>query len=203
MKKIFFLAIAVLTGFTLGAQPHQRGLSAEDILEAVPSIADKTMEQLTISEHLAVAAQISLENQKNAYVHRAAMASFVLPGLGQLKTGEVLPGVLHLSAEAVIIGGTLTGLYFLVPADLQQWNLTREERHNLMRTYMTPERIGEILPAAGVAAGGFVLSVVNSIIASNGAADHAQTNIDSGDVTFEPYVNLGSIIGIGGRLRWR
>ena len=121
----------VVTGFTLTAQPRMTGLTPEDIMSAVPSIADKTIDELTITERLAIAAQISVENQKSAYVHRTAMASFVFPGIGQLKTGEILPGVIHLTAETAIIGGTLAGLYFLLPDDLKQFDLDREERRDL------------------------------------------------------------------------
>lgn len=202
MKKSFFLLLIVVTGFTLTAQPRLTGLTPEEILEFAPTIADKTIDELTIAERLTIAGAISVEKQKKSYVHHAGMASFILPGAGQFLTGNILPGVAHLAVETAIIGGTLTGLYFLLPEDLKQWDLTKEERKDIAHSYMTPDRIGEILPAMGVAVGGLVLSIINSILAANGAADSAQTNIDSGAVTFEPYVNVGNMLGLGFKLKW-
>ena len=200
MKKIILLVMTAVTAFTLIAEPRKSGITPEDIIAAVPSIAEKTIDELTISEHIAIAAEISVEMQKSSYIYRAAMSSFTIPGIGQFKTGETLPGILHLTAQVAITGGTIAGLYFLLPEDLKQFDLTKEERHDLFRSYMTSERIGLILPAAGVAAGGFILSTVNSVIASKSAAKSAQANIDSGKITFKPYLTAGSMFGFG--MKW-
>ena len=94
----------------------------------------------------------------------------------------------------------MTGLYFLLPSDLKQWDLTHKERADLFRSYMNPDKIGEILPAMGVAAGGVVLSLLNSVFASHDAAVKARSNIDSGKVIFEPLV-MGMMPGLGFRVR--
>lgn len=202
MKKIILLLLIAVTGFTLSAEPHKRGTTPEEILGIFPGIGEKTIDELTISERLAISEVISIEKQGNAYVHRAALASFLIPGTGQFMTGDPLAGAAHLAGEAAIIGGVITGLYFLLPEDLKDGSLTRDQRHDLYQSYMTHDSIGEILPAMGVVAGGVLLSVINSVMASHGAAENALENIESGAVTFKPYINIGRTLGLGIRMDW-
>ena len=142
MKKLILVLLIAVTGFTLTAQPFKRGTTPEEILKLVPGIGEKTIEELTIAEQLAIAGEMSIQMQENRYVHHAAMASFLIPGAGQFMTGDTLRGAAHLAGEAVIIGGVITGLYFLLPEDLLDWDLTKEERRDLMESYHTPDRIG-------------------------------------------------------------
>lgn len=202
MKKIIFVLLVVVTSFNLSAEPHQRGITSEEILDLFPGIGEKTFSELTISERIAISEEISIDMQEKNYVRRAAFASFLIPGAGQFMTGDPLTGAAHLAGEAAIVGGVITGLYFLLPEDLKDGSLTREERHDLYKTYMTPDNIDQILPAMGVMAGGALLSVFNSIIASHDAAENAFENIESGSVTFNPYLNTGSTLGMGLRMNW-
>ncbi len=202
MQKIILILLIVLTGFSLSAEPHKMGVTPEEILNRFPGIGEKTMSELTIEERLLIDAEISIDRQENMYVRHAAVASFLIPGAGQFMTGDTLGGVAHLAGEAAIIGGVITGLYFLLPEDLKDGNLTKEERHDLYESYMTPNNIDEILPAMGVMAGGVLLSVFNSVMASHGAAENALENIESGVVTFKPYVNIGRTLGLGLRMNW-
>lgn len=202
MKKLLLVLLIAVTGFTLTAEPHKRGLTPEEILDLMPAIADKAIDELTISERLAIAGEISIAKQENRYVFRAAVASFLIPGTGQFMTGDPLGGAAHLFGEAAIIGGVITGLYFLLPDDLMEGDLTRDERKEICHSYMTPDRIGEILPAISIVAGGVLLSVINSVMASHGAADNALENIESGAVTFKPYLNVGKTLGLGIRMNW-
>ncbi len=202
MKRLFLVLLITVTGFTLFAQPHQRGTTQKDILDLMPGIADKTINELTIAERLAISREISVQMQQKMYVSHAAIASFIIPGAGQFMTGDPLTGTLHLAGEAAIIGGVITGLYFLLPNELLAGDLTPEARHTLLESYHTPDKIGEILPAMGVVTGGVILSVINSMLASHGAAENALANIESGDVTFKPYVNVGRTLGLGLRMNW-
>jgi len=196
MQKIILVLLITVIGFSLSA------VTPEEILNRFPGIGEKTMSELTIEERLLIDAEISIERQENMYVRHAAVASFLIPGTGQFMTGDALGGVVHLAGEAAIIGGVITGLYFLLPEDLKDGSLTREERQDLKRSYMTPDNIDEILPAMGVMAGGVLLSVFNSVLASHGAAENALENIESGSVSFKPYVNIGRTMGLGLRMYW-
>jgi hypothetical protein len=199
MKRSFTLAVIVLAAASLGAMPGRAGMagisgipgiSPQDILSAVPGAADKTPGELTLGERVALASGIAVAMEKVAYVRHAAMASMMLPGAGQLMTGDYGIGALHLGAEALIFSGGLVGLWFLTPADLKDFSMTMDARHALMRSYMTPDRIGAVLPAMGVATGGLLLSAANRMISSRGAAGRARANIESGKVVFQPEFSM-------------
>jgi hypothetical protein len=174
------------------------GISAQDVLSAVPGAADKTPGELTLGERVALASGIAVAMEKVSYVRHAAMASMWLPGAGQLMTGDYGIGAVHLGAEALIVSGGIAGLWFLTPADLKDFSLTMDARRALMRSYMSPDRIGAVLPAMGVAAGGMALSAINRMIASRGAVARARKNIETGKATFEPNISMmGGSMALG------
>ncbi|OHD17855.1 MAG: hypothetical protein A2Y38_13145 [Spirochaetes bacterium GWB1_59_5] len=179
---------------------YAMGVTSEELLAAVPTAADKTPQEWTLEERLAIASVFSVAMQESMYVRRAGMVSFLLPGAGQFMTGQTGAGALHLGAELLIAGAAVAGVWYLTPDDLLDHSLTRDERHAVMVSYMTPERIGELLPGMGVAAGTWVLSMVNRSLAAHGAARGALANLADGTVSFEPVVGLNSI---GGGLRVR
>lgn len=198
MKKIFLVLLIAVTGFTLSAEPHRRGITPEEILDLFPGIGEKTVSQLTIDERLNIAGELSVQMQESMYVRHASISSFLIPGAGQFMTGDPVSGTIHMASEAAIIGGVITGLYFLLPEDLKDSSLTRDERHDLFKSYDRDE----LLPAMGVVAGGVLLSLFNSITASRGAAENALENIETGAVIFKPYVNIGNTLGLGFRMHW-
>ena len=104
MKKLLFSILILSVAFSLSAQPGKHGLTPAELLAVSPGIGDKTPDQLTIAERLAISGAISVEHQKNAYVHRAAVASFLIPGAGQFMTGDTWSGVARLSGEILIHG---------------------------------------------------------------------------------------------------
>ncbi len=177
------------------------GVTPEELLEAVPTAADKTPDEWTLEERLAIASVFSVAMQESMYVRHAGASSFLVPGAGQFMTGQVGAGALHLGAELLIAGGAFAGMYFLTPDELMDHSLTRDERHALMASYLTPERIGELLPGMGVAAGTWVLSMVNRSLAAKGAVRGALANIADGTVSFEPVIGLGRLGG-GFRVRF-
>ncbi len=202
---MLIVSMSVVGAFAMpgtGARPgnSMMGVTPEEVLEAVPTAADKTPEEWTLEERLAIASVFSVAMQESMYVRHAGASSFLVPGAGQFMTGQTGAGALHLGAELLIASGAFAGMYFLTPDELLDHSLTRDERHVLMASYMTPERIGELLPGMGVAAGTFVLSIVNRIVAANGAARGALANLADGTVSFEPVIGLGSL---GGGLRVR
>lgn len=185
-----------------GAMPGRSlmGVTPAQVLEAAPTAADKTPEEWTLAERLAISSVFSVAMQESMYVRHAGGSSFLVPGAGQFMTGQAAAGALHLGAELLIAGGAFAGMYFLTPDDLMDHGLTMDERRALMASYMTPERIGELLPGLGVAAGTWVLSMVNRTVAAKGAVRGALANLADGTVSFEPVIGLGSL---GGGLRVR
>ena len=202
---MLIVSMSVVGAFAMpgpGAMPGRSmmGVTPEQVLEAVPAAADKTPEEWTLQERLAIASVFSVAMQESMYVRRAGGSSFLVPGAGQFMTGQAGAGALHLGAELLIAGASVAGMWYLTPDDLLDHSLTMDERHTLMASYLTPERIGELLPGMGVAAGTWVLSMVNRTLAARGAVRGAQANLADGSVSFEPVIGLGSI---GGGLRVR
>jgi hypothetical protein len=209
MRKNLIALMIVFAAAGLSAMPmagKRNGIDPQKILDAAPGAADKTEGELTLGERLAIASAISVSNQERSYVRRSAGASFLLPGAGQMMTGDYGLGALHMGAEAAIIGGSLAALYFLAPAELLDFSGTREQRRAAVDAYMTPGRIGEILPAIGVIAGATALSLANRAIAAHGARNRAEANLASGKVEFQPSVVMSDGmpgLGLGMALRLR
>lgn len=168
---------------TLGAKAYA-GLPAE--------LSAKKVSELTVGDLALLAEQRSIEKQKRHYVHGAAASSFLLPGAGQLLVGDTAGGVLHLAGQAALIAGTMYGSYLLLPAEIRDSSLSRSERKDLVEQYRDSGDEDKLYASAGVMAGGFALSVIHSFWAANDAKDTAIDNIESGKITFEPSLYIGS-----------
>ncbi len=210
MKKTSIIAIAialVLAGeglFALGRGRGYDGLTDAEILQALPEGSGKTANELSVAEWTSLASAASIAMQEDRYEGGAKFLSFVLPGTGQFMVGDYTGGILRLGAELAIMAGSATAYHYLLPDDLQDSSLSRSERRDLMRDYWEDGDGAKVLPAMGVAAAGFTLSVVNRVLASKDAGKQAREDIESGKVTFEPKIYLiGSHIGFGMRMRIR
>ncbi len=161
------------------------GVNAEGLEDWVLAREDVKMSDLTVGDYKALAEAWSVQRQESWYVHSAAAASFLVPGLGQFKVGDPVGGTLNLAAHLALVGGTMYGVWALLPSDLQSTSLSHKARHELMQDYWASDP-GKIAPAMGVMAGGVVLSVVHSVWASKDAKAKALANLESDAVSFEP-----------------
>lgn len=196
MNKKRFAAIAVMSALSISLFfAHERvGFTPSEILGAVPEAGAKVPGEMTVEEWTTLAGAVSVANQEARYVNHAGVASFLLPGTGQFLTGDYAGGALYMGAEAAIIGGTAAACWFLLPEDLRDSSLSREERKTLKDEYSDEE----LMPAMCAASAGFVLMVVNSVFSSKDAHETALSNIDSGKVRFEPKIYLsGNHFGLG------
>ena len=159
--------------------------------------ADKVSD-LTVGDLAALAGAHSVAMQQRHYVIKAAVSSFVIPGLGQFETGNPVSGSLFLAGHLAILGTTAYTVWALLPSDLQKWNLTMSARHSLIENYWTNDP-AKIAPAAGVLAGGIALSLAESFWSARDARSAAVDNVKSGKVTFEP---LDLTEGFGMRMRY-
>ena len=192
MKKILFTGALVLgLALTLPAQQS-------DMNSWVESYRDTKLADLTVGDLKALADEQSVQMQKKHYVLSAGFASYLLPGVGQFKTGDPVGGSLHLLAQLAIVGGTAYGAYTLAPPEILVSGLTKQARHDLIETLWStnPEKMA---PAAAVMAGGMTLALINQIWASRDARAQAVDNIKEGKVTFEPY-DMGT--GFGMKMRY-
>lgn len=182
MKRVLLMVgFGLLVGFSAGADSLEDWAKARETTK----VGD-----LTVGDLKALAEAQSIERQKARYVHGAEFASFLIPGLGQFKTGDVAGGTLNLAGQIALVGGTLYGAWALLPSDLQNMNLSKEARSSLMRHYWVNEP-AKVAASAGVMVGGMALSVVHRFWAAADAGDKAEANIASGKVTFEPELGWG------------
>lgn len=152
---------------------------------------------LTVGDLKAWADAQSIERQERRYVYGSSFSSFLLPGLGQFKVGDPVGGTLNLAGHIAVVGGTMYGVWALLPSDLKKSGLSRDERHDRMSDYLHNDP-AKVAPALGVMAGGVALTLVHRFWAASDAKTQALANLESGAVTFEPALFQG---GLGFRMR--
>lgn len=147
MKATFRVTAAVLllgACFALGAQE-----AAADSTGIPLSLSEKKIADLTVGDFEALAAANSIERQKRHYVGSSAAALFLIPGLGQFKTGDNLGGTLHLVGQVALVAGTMYGAWALMPSEFRNSNLSRSERHDLIHDYHDNGKGDELFASTG------------------------------------------------------
>jgi hypothetical protein len=201
MKKlsVIFALFCVFIA-ALGADPKDKYPFVQNEIAAIEKDMGSTVVgTLTVKDMENIAGRISIAIQKEDYVRKSAIASMILPGLGQFMNQDIVGGSLFLSADIVILAGTLIGGYFLLPSNVQFNNLDyfNTPLANI-KTAWTDNSLISYLPAAGVLVGGMILSEVLRHFSAENAADLAAKNIVDGKVTFEPTFSLfGDRAGFG------
>jgi hypothetical protein len=180
--------VIVFVGMCIGMGAQESPGEAAGI---PPGISEKKVSELTVGDFAALAALQSVERQERHYERAAALESFILPGLGQLKVGDTKGGSLHIAGQIALVAGAAFGSYMLLPLEIRDTGLSRSERRDLVREYKDSDE-EKLYASAGVMAGGMVLSVVHSLWAAKDAKRQAEENIESGKVTFEPSFYIGS-----------
>jgi TM2 domain-containing membrane protein YozV len=199
MKRTFTVAVLVLAAIAAFADHHVDGLDAEALISMAPSLDGKALSEVTVNEILAVAEELSIREQEQAYVYKIAGASWMVPGAGQFKTGNVGEGVLQLGLHLGVVGGTLFGAYALLPQDLKD---ILDDKAAL-ETYFSEFRFEELWQANAVLAGGMILDGLIRGWSSHSAARSARAAIDEGRVMFEPNLTfLGGHLGVGMRMHF-
>ncbi len=166
---------------------------------------------MTIADWEKLEGQISVAIQKEEYVQATRRASFFLPGLGQLHTGDTTNGALFLAGDFAVAAGTILGAYFLLPSNVQFSSLDYLNTSlSGIRSTWESNTLAEYAPSIGVALGGMLVEMVLRVAASRNAESDARAAVASGKVTFQPrLVPLFGAMGPDGRpgigfgLRWR
>ena len=170
-------------------------------LEAIwDQVGDRKIGDLTFNEVEDLFGQLSVVQQKSAYIKKSAYKSFMIPGLGQFMNGEPLSGALYLTADLAIAAGTLVGVHFLLPNEVRAGVVDYlNATHDEIKTLWQSQTFMDLWPAAAVITGGSLLQGVLRIFASKNAAMLARHNIADGKVTFEPHINM---MGLGMHMRY-
>ena len=160
------------------------------------ALGDKKFGEMTLNELKPYQERLRLASRKDLFVSQSGAMSFMIPGAGQFHNGDALGGTLFLLLDLATIAGSLTGAYFLLPADLR---FDRIDYFNTpistIRASWEGKTIVDFLPSFGVMAGGALVNLGVRMLASHNARETAKAAIDSGAVKFDLDVTPG-ILGL-------
>jgi hypothetical protein len=220
MRRVLVVSmlLSLATGaFALPFGPWSRGpwMGTDPTLNAeVASILDQNAQAqlgtMTVQDLTKIAGEISIAMQKDQYIRSAGMASMILPGVGQFKSGDTTGGVLFLTGDLVIFAGTVLGAYFLLPANVQFGSIDYLNTPlSSIKTTWDSNTLSNYLPSIAVVVGGMAAEMLLRWISARNAEDQARSAIASGKVTFQPQlVPLFGLVGPGGKpgfgfgMRW-
>jgi hypothetical protein len=200
---VILLGLAVAAGaFAAPWQPRQSELQKE-LAQILAQSSSEQLGTMTIADVEKLAGEVSVAVQKAHYVQRARMASFMLPGAGQLMTGDALGGSLFLVTDIALFAGTIVGAYYLLPANVQIGGASGLDYLNTpmvgIKNAWEANTLLGYLPSIGVMAGGMILRGILGVWSSKTAAEDARQAIADGKVTFEPdFFPLFGMMGPGG-----
>jgi hypothetical protein len=197
-------------GSIWGGDPGEAALDAE-IAAILAQDAGTQIATMTIGEMEKLAGQISVAIQKQGYVRQAGIASMMMPGLGQFRTGDLLNGSLFLAGDIVLFAGTLVGAYFLLPSNVQLASMDYLNTPlSSIRATWESNTLREYGPSIAVAVGGMAAEMLLRWVSARNAREDARQAVESGKVTFQPelvplFGPMGpeGRMGMGFRLHWR
>ncbi len=205
MKRLMLIGlIAAIAGAAWGQQATPDPYA--DAAALLKSAAAINLASVTGDDVKMLLSQLSVAVQRTTYVQRIRRASMMVPGLGELKTGDTVGGVLLMSAHVAVAAGTLLGAYFLLPGNVRfgagGLDYLGTPIQNIETTWES-NSLRDYLPSIGALAGGMVLQHVLRFVSAAHAAREARANLAAGKVTFEPRLDFGSggmMMGMG--MRW-
>jgi len=198
MKRMVIVIVLLIAAWSVSADPALPVTDAALILDLAPGLDGQLLSEVSVNELLAAAEVLSIHRQQEMYIFRAAAVSMVIPGLGQLTTGEPGRGLGHLGIGLGVVGATLFGLNQTLPDDLKPIIWDGPAR----TAYLESATFGEIWPSATVLVGGAGLYFLNAWISARGATRSAEQFIQSGRVQFEPnFAYLGDAFEFGVSVR--
>jgi len=206
MKRFLILLTLMCIGITvLAAQPANKFPYVQNEIAAIEKeIGGNTIGSLTVADLGKIAGRISIAKQKEDFVRRSAVASMIVPGIGQFMNNDALAGSLFIGADVILLAGTLVGGYYLLPTNVQFNNLDYfNDSFTTIKDRWHSNNLVSYLPSIGVFAGGMILSMILRHFSVENAADLAAKNIADGKITFEPEFSFaGSMPGFGMRMRF-
>ena len=200
MKKIVLVAAALLAAAGAFAIPRTFDPVAEAIAALAKERGDAELGAATVDDVETAVARLSIAMQQEAWIRGSAMASMVMPGLGQYMNHDALGGTLYLVADVAVQAGALVGAYFLLPGNLRvNWFTTPI---GVLENAYRANTVVDYLPAIGVLAAGAVVDMVLGHFSARGAVRLAEKNVLDGTISFEPVlITSGKGLGFGMRFR--
>ncbi|HEY9593464.1 MAG TPA: hypothetical protein VHE79_03245 [Spirochaetia bacterium] len=199
---VLVLVVALVGG--AWAAPTAPRLSEEELRAALQDVAGEQVGTMTVDDMIKLAARLSVERQKARYVERAGRLSLMIPGAGQIMTGDTLGGSLFIAGDVATWAGALVGAYFLLPSNLQFSSL--DYFNTPVKTIddlWAAHTVVDYLPSIGVLAAGVIVKHILGHVSARLAVDEARANVADGKVTFTPdFEFLGNGFGMGMRMRF-
>lgn len=210
MKRIGTATMLIVAVAALAAaQPHAMGMMgdaweddygpyAQEAQEILTDYEDRVPAELTFGEIGELAGLLSIPAQKAAWVAKSEFASLVMPGAGQFMNDDAVSGALFTIGSLAVTSGTLVGVYFLLPDDVQfgqidYFNDPNSEIKAAWEGAIAGMSLRDALPIMGVLTGGAILDAILSGFSARHAGDLAQQRIEAGAITFEarPEIIIG------------
>ena len=190
---VFALPVSPMPGPFAGMQPEEAGpyLRAE-ILAVQSELGPQKVGDFSVSGLVSLRERLSIASQKDQYVQKMGLASFLLPGLGELQTGDTSNGLLFLGADLVTLAGTVTVAYYLLPSDLRfdRLNYLNDSCQTINDAWMS-HTLTDYLPAAGALLVGMTIDMTLRQWSTRVAKRDATAAVDRGSVKFTPRIGLG------------
>jgi hypothetical protein len=202
---LFALAFALFPGaiFAQPVSPWMMGFPMKGSAEAGPFLraeigrieADldgQKMGDIDVSTLFAVRDRLSVASQKDAYVRDMGIHSFLLPGLGQIQTGDTAGGIGFMAADLGVLAGAFVGAYFLLPSDLRFDRIDYfGSSVSAVHSAWTSHSVTEYLPAFAAFMAGMVLDQTLRHWSAAIARREAASTVEDGRVSFTPRVGIG------------
>jgi hypothetical protein len=179
-------------GFLMMGLPDAGPFLRTEIGAIQSELGPQKIGDLDVATFLSVRDRLSVAAQKDAFVVKTGVKSFLLPGLGQLELGNTGEGIGFLAADLVVIAGSLVGAYYLLPSDLRFDRIDYfSSNFSTINSAWTSHSFTDYLPAFGALMGGMVVDQTIRHWSAARARREAATAIDEGRVTFTPRVGIG------------
>jgi hypothetical protein len=162
-------------------------------------LGSKPLGELSLDQLTPYWNRMEVAAEKDRYLASTTFMSLGMPGAGQFRSGDALAGAGFLSLHLGVIAGTLTGFYFLLPADLRFDRM--DYLHNSMASIGDTWRshsIADFLPSMGIAVAGAIVDAGVRVWSARSAYEDAKSAIDTGKVHFEP-IAVPGFLGMGMR----
>jgi hypothetical protein len=205
MKATLIALFLALAAFSASAGDRKASKVMEEIQAILHDESAAVPSSLTIGQMESLQERLSVPLQEQAYIVKSAVASLMIPGMGEMLNGDYLGGTLLLTSDVALFAGTIVAAYFLLPSQLQFGSLDYlttpfSDIHAAWKSALQSMTFTQALPMLGVMAGSTILRAVLSGVSSHNARKLAEKRIESGAVTFEPRLflaKLGGPMGIG------
>lgn len=187
MKRV--LIVAILATMIVGAavarpMGHEGSYVAKEVAKITEEEKARELAAVTIGEMKSWSDRLSAAAAKDAYVARTGAASFMVPGMGQLKNKQTGLGALLLGSHLAVGVGSLLGTYFLLPADLRfdALDYLRTPAAGIETAWKSHSLL-DYLPSMALCFGGHLLDMGLRALAAHNASAVARQRIEGGAVT--------------------